>query len=228
MLLVLWDIDGTLVDSAGQGRRAFEDAFEEVFGRPLDVDVPFAGRTDHEIALAVLERNGVAGGGAHVLRVHAALADALVAREPQIRAEGRAQPGARQALEALDARDGVVQSVLTGNIAANAAVKLGAFGLERLLELDLGGYGSDPHAARSDLVAVARERAAARHGPADEVVLVGDTPLDVQAAREAGARAVAVASGFGDEEELRESRPDALLPDLRDTAAVVAAVSPST
>ena len=75
---------------------------------------------------------------------------------------------------------------------------------------------------------MARERAAARHGPADEVVLVGDTPLDVQAAREAGARAVAVASGFGDEEELRESRPDALLPDLRDTAAVVAAVSPST
>ena len=228
MLLVLWDIDGTLVDSAGQGRRAFEDAFEEVFGRPLDVDVPFAGRTDHEIALAVLERNGVEGAGAHVPRVQAALADALVAREPQIRAEGRAQPGAREALEALDARDGVVQSVLTGNIAANAAVKLGAFGLERLLELDLGGYGSDPHAARSDLVAVARERAAARHGPVDHVVLVGDTALDVQAAREAGARAVAVASGFGDEEELRETRPDALLPDLRDTAAVVAAVSPST
>ena len=65
-------------------------------------------------------------------------------------------------------------------------MKVGAFGLERWLDLEAGAYGSDPHERRSDLVAVARERAAARYGEPTGAVLVGDTPLDVLAAREAG------------------------------------------
>ena len=225
--LVLWDVDGTLVDTAGQGRHAFADAFEEVFGRPLDVEVPFAGRTDHQIALAILERNGVEGVHADLPRVHEALADALVAREELIRSEGRALPGAAEALSALAAREDVLQSLVTGNIEANAAVKVAAFGLERQLDLEVGGYGSDEHARRSDLVAVARERAESKHGFAiaqGEVVLVGDTPLDIAAAREAGARAVAVASGPFDVEELRAAGADAVLADLTDQAGLVAAI----
>ena len=102
----------------------------------------------------------------------------------------------RETLPALHEADGVVNSLLTGNIEANAAVKVGAFGLDRWLDFEAGAYGSDPHERRSDLVAVARERAAARYGEPTGAVLVGDTPLDVLAAREAGARAVAVATGF--------------------------------
>ncbi|HEY1275021.1 MAG TPA: HAD family hydrolase [Thermoleophilaceae bacterium] len=218
MLLVLWDVDGTLVDSAGHGRYAFEEAFRLVTGRSPE-RVEFAGRTDHQIALAMLE-----GERDHLPRVLEELAEALDARKDLMRREGHVYPGVEEVLEALHDHDGVIQSLLTGNIEANAAAKVSAFGLERWLDFDVGAYGSDPHEARSDLVAVARERAAAKHAEPTAVVLVGDTPLDVLAAREADARAVAVATGFAELDALRQSQPDALLRDLSDTAAAVAAI----
>jgi phosphoglycolate phosphatase-like HAD superfamily hydrolase len=222
VLLVLWDIDGTLVDSAGHGRFAFEEAFDAVLGGvPQWVD--FAGRTDHQIALAMLN-----GSTEHLPAVLEQLAAKLADRRDAIAAEGHVYPGVRETLSALHGTDGVVQSLLTGNVEANAAVKVGAFGLERWLDLEAGAYGSDPHERRSDLVAVARERAAARHGEPTGAVLVGDTPLDVLAAREAGARAVAVATGFADLDALRASEPDALLQDLSDTEAAIRAITAST
>jgi phosphoglycolate phosphatase len=222
MLLVLWDVDGTLVYTAGHGRWAFNEAFEAVVGRtPEQVD--FAGRTDHQIALTML-----GGERGHLPRVLEELAGALDARKDAMRAEGYAYPGVAEVLAALDERDDVVQSLLTGNIEVNAAVKVSAFGLERWLDFEVGAYGSDPHEERSDLVAVARERAAAKYGEPTGAVLVGDTPLDVRAAHEAGARAVAVATGFADREALRASGPDAFLEDFTDTAAAVAAITAST
>jgi phosphoglycolate phosphatase len=218
VLLVLWDIDGTLVDTAGHGRHAFQEAFEAVVGRPPG-RVEFAGRTDHEIALAMLE-----GERERLPRLLAELAAALEARKEAMRREGHAYPGVPETLAELHARDGVVQSLLTGNIEANAALKVGAFGLERWLDFEVGAYGSDPHEERSELVAVARERAAAKYGEPAAAVLIGDTPLDVRAAQDAGARAVAVATGFSDLDALRASRPDVLLPDLRDTSAAVEAI----
>jgi len=219
VLLVLWDIDGTLVDSAGHGRFAFEDAFRAVAGRDPEW-VEYAGRTDHQIALSMLE-----GSPERLPDVLEGLAANLAERKEAIAAEGHVYPGVRETLAALHERDGVVQSLLTGNIEANAAVKVGAFGLERWLDFEAGAYGSDPHERRSDLVAVARERAAARYGETTGAVLVGDTPLDVLAAREAGARAVAVATGYADVEALRQSEPDALLQDLSDTDAAIRAIT---
>ena len=115
--------------------------------------------------------------------------------------------GAREALERLDREPGVLQSLLTGNIEPNAAVKLGAFGLDRYLDFEIGAYGSDHH-MRGELVAIARRNAERKHGLSIEpaqVVLVGDTPLDVAAAREGGARAVGVATGPFEEEALSEA-----------------------
>jgi phosphoglycolate phosphatase-like HAD superfamily hydrolase len=222
VLLVLWDIDGTLVRTAGHGRYAFEEAFRAVVGRePEPVD--YAGRTDRQIALTML-----AGERDHLSRVLEELAGALELRKEAMRAEGYAYPGVPEVLEALHGRDDVINSLLTGNIHANAVVKVSAFGLERWLDFEVGAYGSDPHEERSELVAVARERAAAKYGEPTGAVLVGDTPLDVLAAREAGARAVAVATGFADPEALRASGPDAFLDDLTDTAAAVAAITAST
>jgi phosphoglycolate phosphatase len=218
VLLVLWDVDGTLVDSAGHGRDAFVEAFEAVVGRPPD-RVEFAGRTDHEIALAMLS-----GEREQLPRLLKELAAALEARKDTMRREGHAYPGVPETLAALHDRDGVVQSLLTGNIEANAALKVGAFGLERWLDFEVGAYGSDPHEERSELVAVARERTAAKYGEPAAAVLVGDTPLDVRAAQDAGARAVAVATGFAELDALRASGPDVLLPDLRDTGAAVEAI----
>jgi phosphoglycolate phosphatase-like HAD superfamily hydrolase len=222
MLLVLWDVDGTLVHSAGHGRWAFEEAFEAVVGRAPE-PAEYAGRTDHQIALTML-----GGEREHLPRVLEELAATLEARKEAIRADGYAYPGVAEVLEALHGREDVVQSLLTGNIEANAAVKVSAFGLERWFDFEVGAYGSDPHEERSDLVAVARERATAKYGEPTGAVLVGDTPLDVRAARDAGARAVAVATGFADREALRASGPDAFLDDFTDTAAAVAAITAPT
>ncbi len=222
MLLVLWDIDGTLVDSAGHGRFAFEEAFRAVVGRDPGW-VEYAGRTDHQIALSMLH-----GSPERLPDVLEGLVTKLAERKDAIAAEGRVYPGVRETLAALHEADGVINSLLTGNLEANAAVKVSAFGLDRWLDFGSGAYGSDPHERRSDLVAIARERAAARHGEPTGAVLVGDTPLDVLAAREAGARAVAVATGFADLDALRASEPDALLQDLSDTEAAIRAITAST
>jgi phosphoglycolate phosphatase-like HAD superfamily hydrolase len=224
--LVLWDVDGTLVQVGGSGREAFQDAFATVFGRPLERLVAMAGRTDHEIALELLELNGVDDGPRHLDAFSEALHVALVAKREVIRRRGRALPGAREALEALGREPDVLQSLLTGNIEPNAAVKLSAFELERHLDLEVGGYGSD-HRMRPHLVDIARAKARRKHGvefTPDDTVLIGDTPLDVAAGREGGARVVAVASGASDEDDLRAAGAYAVLPDLRDTRRVVAAV----
>jgi phosphoglycolate phosphatase-like HAD superfamily hydrolase len=219
VLLVLWDVDGTLVYTAGHGRHAFEDAFETVTGRSAE-RVPYAGRTDHQIALAMLE-----GEREHLPSVLAELEAALDTRREAIANEGRTYPGVAETLAALHERADVINSLLTGNIEANAALKVSAFGLEHWLDFEVGAYGSDPHEERYELVAIARERAARKYGDLTGVVLVGDTPLDVRAAHKAGARAVAVATGFAELDELRASEPDELLEDLSDTDAAVRAIT---
>lgn len=228
MRLVLWDIDGTLVRAGPHGRDAFGVAFSAVFGRDVDVsELPMAGRTDHAIAMAMLAEEGVEDPEHHLDRVLGELAAALETKREAISAQGSATPGAHAALEALGGQADLTQSLLTGNLEVNAALKLSAFGLAQLVDLEIGGYGSDPHTERTDLVGVAREKAArlrSVHVEAHDTVLIGDTPLDVEAARAAGARAVAVATGPYSAEQLRDTRADAILPDLRDVDAVLAAV----
>jgi len=109
-----------------------------------------------------------------------------------------------------------------------AEAKLAAFGLDGYLDLAIGAYGEE-HEIRAELVHLARARAAAAYGrdfrgPA--TVLVGDTPLDVAAAAETGARSVAVATGGSTAAELAAAGADRVLPDLTDTAAVLAALAP--
>lgn len=228
MRLVLWDIDGTLVRTGRHGREAFGAAFAAVFGREVDVsDLPMAGRTDHMITMALLEEEGVEERESHLDRVFAELTVALEARREAIAAEGSATPGARSTLEALGRRTDLTQSLLTGNLEVNAALKLSAFGLAELVDLEIGGYGSDPHTERSDLVGAAREKAARLRGidvQAADVVLIGDTPLDVEAAHRAGARAVAVATGPYSVEELEATEADAVLVDVQDLDALLRAI----
>src|SRR6185437_13507993 len=145
-------------------------------------------------------------------------------------ASGRALPGTNDAIAALAAA-GARQSLLTGNVKAMAVVKLAPFGLTEHLDLDVGAYG-DESAVRADLVHLARDRARQAYGTdfsGEATVLVGDTPLDVEAALATGARAVAVATGRPTFADLEASGPHALLADLTDTEQVLAAVlGPST
>ena len=229
--LVLWDVDGTLVHTAGHGREAFTEAFTRLIGRPPSTGgIAMAGRTDHAIALELLERNGVAGAEERLAGMFEELHAALLRRRRPMREAGHPQPGVREALLAVGEEPSFLQSLMTGNIEPNAQLKLAAFDLDGLVDLEIGAYGSE-RGARSELVDLARAKVRAKHGvdvPAAETVVVGDTPLDVGAARAAGARAVAVATGPYDALELEQAEPDAILADLRDTAAVLEALSGAT
>ena len=228
--LVLWDIDGTLVQAGEVGRDIFSEAFQTVLGRAPDQvkarALVMAGRTDPEIALEFLTAHEIAEGASHLPAFGEALVRALAARAALIRERGRALPGAREALAALAGTDGVVQSLLTGNLQPNALLKLASFDLDGYLDFEVGGFGSDHH-HRPSLVEVARAKAERKYGrgfPGPATVLVGDTPLDVTAGRAGGARVVAVATGPFRAAELRQTGADAVLEDLGDTGATLAAV----
>jgi phosphoglycolate phosphatase len=245
-LLVLWDVDHTLIDAGGLSSHLYGMVFAELFGRELPRVAPMAGRTDRAIIVETLTLAGVASPRTYV----PAFIEELTRRAPafgeRVRARGRVLAGVPEALAALAALAGgggafrgggafgVRQSVLTGNIRPLAEVKLGALGLGDPLDLAIGAYG-DLDEVRAGLVQVARERAAAAAGSGgagaggadfggEATVLVGDTPLDVAAALATGARAVGVATGNFTEQELIAAGAHAVLPDLSDTARVRAAV----
>jgi phosphoglycolate phosphatase len=123
----------------------------------------------------------------------------------------------------------VYQSVLTGNVRTLAEVKLTAVGLRHPLDLCIGAYGDD-HEVRAELVHLARRRACAVHGrplsdfSGQATVVIGDTPLDIEAALAAGARAVGVATGSYPGGALHEAGAHAVLTDLTNTALVLAAL----
>jgi phosphoglycolate phosphatase-like HAD superfamily hydrolase len=227
-LLVLWDVDYTLLSAVGLGNRLYRAVFQDMFGRDLAAVAPKAGRTDRAILLDTLALAGVAEPRAHVDDFLAALGRQVAALDGSVEAEVRALPGAAAAIAALAAA-GVRQSVLTGNIRPLAAVKLAAAGLGEHFDLNVGAYGG-AHEVRAELVPVARQAARAAYGTdfsGLSTVLVGDTPLDVAAALATGARAVGVATGSFSAADLGAAGAHAVLPDLTDTSLVVAAVTGS-
>jgi phosphoglycolate phosphatase len=220
-LLVLWDVDYTLVSADGLGTRLYQVVFREMFGRELTAVAPKAGRTDRAIIGDTLALAGVSR--AEVDAFLAALARA--AADGAVPGPVLPMAGAPEAIAAL-ASAGVRQSVLTGNIRPLAALKLRRAGLGEHLDLDAGAYG-DVHEVRAELVAVARRAASRAYGTdfaGQSTVLVGDTPLDVAAALATGARVVAVATGSYPAAELSAAGAGVVLPDLTDTARVLAAV----
>lgn len=215
--LILFDIDGTLLSCGGAGRRAMESAFEACFGRRDVFDFSFAGQTDLSIARRGLENAALDASRGTVDQ----LLNAYTAR---LRSE-LSTTGVRvlQGVEALLAelsdlrRSRRMQMGLgTGNLEVGARVKLQAASLwERF---DFGGFGCD-HEDRAHILGAATRRGAARAGvspSACRVVVVGDTPRDVQAAREIGATSVAVATGSFTSAELREAGASATVQDLTD------------
>jgi phosphoglycolate phosphatase len=252
-LLVLWDVDGTLLNAGGVGTDLYNVVFLQLFGRTLEAYAPMAGRTDRAIILQTLEMAGVQEPRRYVDPFIAGLTAHAPSVREAVAVRGRALPGAAAALAALastsaqgadangadngsgadagagDDGDGparVHQSVLTGNIRPVAEVKLSAVGLRDPLDLCIGAYGDD-HEVRTELVHVARRRAAAVHGTSPDdfggasTVLIGDTPLDIEAALAAGARAVGVATGVSKPADLLAAGAHAVLPDLTDTDEVL-------
>jgi phosphoglycolate phosphatase-like HAD superfamily hydrolase len=204
-MLVLFDIDGTLLQSHGVGRRAVESSLSARFGRPFDTSsVTFSGKTDPQIFREILSDPSVAGDVPEDLDLAVRQACEAYARrmhETWDEATVEALPGAVESVRSLHG-DGVSLGLLTGNLEPMAFLKVERIGLGP--EFPLGAYGSD-HEDRNHLPLVALERARAL-GALDlrpeDLVLIGDTPRDVQAAQAVGAKSVAVATGRYGADEL--------------------------
>ncbi len=225
--LVLWDVDHTLIETRGVGAELFREAFEQATGRRLEHPAEVTGRTEPDIFAETAELHSIPFTSELLDRYATALAAAYQARAAELAARGRAVPGAAEAIGALANAGGVIQSVLTGNLRAVAEVKLQAFRLADGLDLDAGAFGSDDP-VRARLVRIAQRRAAGKYRArfdARTTVLIGDTPSDVDAARDGGARIIAVATGKSTVAELRSAGAGLVLPDLTDTVALVKAVT---
>jgi phosphoglycolate phosphatase len=222
--LLLFDIDGTLLTTNGAARRAFHRALLEVYrtAGPIGTHA-FDGKTDPQIARELLALaglpepfvdRGLPGLWSRYVR---RLAEELEADDHG----AAALPGVHPLLDALAARPEAVLGLLTGNLEAGAALKLSAVDLAG--RFAFGAYGSD-HEQRSGLpaIAVARARAVAGHDfRGKHIVVIGDTPHDIDCGRSLGVRAVGVATGSFSQAELREAGADVVLPDLTDTEAVL-------
>ncbi|MGH9105264.1 MAG: HAD family hydrolase [Acidimicrobiales bacterium] len=221
--LLLFDIDGTLLRAGEVGGAVFDRAIEAVLGEVPTQRVLMSGKTDPQIVreyLALLEVDDPE----HLPAVLEHLERELAAAAGQLARDGHPCPGVPELLSTL-AKDGRLHlSVLTGNIAPNAVVKLSAFGLHGRLDLETGAYGSD-HEDRTALVPIALARLAdlrhARLGPGDTWV-IGDTPRDFACASAGGAHCLLVATGRYSLGELQVVGADAVMEDLSDTDAVVA------
>ncbi len=228
----MWNIDLTLVDVARVSRDAYAEAFMRATGRRLVALPQLAGASDSEIFFESLALNEAAPGAGSredndlLARYSTELAAAFGARSELLAEQGRMLPGARDAIAAIARLPGAIQTVLTGTIRQNAACKLRAFGLDRYLDLEIGGYGSDVYPKGTQILRsldLAREKYRAHLLPSD-VVYVADSIRDVAAADVARVRCVGVASGRSTSAELRDAGADPVLDDLSITSRVVAAV----
>jgi phosphoglycolate phosphatase len=221
--LILFDIDGTLLLSGRAGLRAMTRAFADTFGITNAFEgQSFGGRTDSYLVSTALRANGMPDTPEEHERFRQIYIP-LLAEEIEHPGTGHKglMPGARELLEALGDHDHLHLALLTGNYREAAEVKLQHFELWEFFEW---GAFSDDAADRNALVPIARRRAETYDIPGEaieRVIVIGDTPHDIECARVAGARSIAVATGGFTVEQLRDAGADEVLTDLSDTKAVV-------
>ena len=225
--VVLFDIDGTILWSDGAGRRAVFQSLEEHFGKTGPGEHRFDGKTDPQIVRELMRHAGVPDADIDE-RIDVVLDRYLTLLREELAAAEHGRhvfPGVPELLDALEARDDVVVGLLTGNIHPGAQAKLSAVGIdpERFV---VGAFGSDHH-ERPALPEIARRRAEHVLGhpvSGRDVVVIGDTPADVECGVSIGARAIGVATGRYSVEELRDCGAAAVFENLTDTTAVVRAI----
>ncbi len=221
--LILFDIDGTLLLSGRAGLRAMTRAFKDTFGiTDAFRGENFGGRTDSYLVSRALQQAGLPDTADAHDRLRRAYLP-LLAEEIQHPGTGHygLMPGARELLEALHEHDDVHLALLTGNYRDAAEIKLSHFEIWDFFEW---GAFSDDHHDRNELVPIARSRAETYDIPIEaieRVIVIGDTPHDIECARVAGATSIAVATGGFSMDQLRACGADAVLPDLSDTQRVI-------
>jgi len=222
--LILFDIDGTLLLSGRAGLRAMTRAFETTFGLTnAFAGESFGGRTDSYLVSKALQAAGMPDTPEEHERFWRHYIP-LLAEEIEHPGTGHKglMPGAQALLEALQDHPQLHLALLTGNYRAAAEIKLQYFEIWDFFEW---GAFSDDAADRNALVPIARSRAETYDIPGEaieRVIVIGDTPHDIECARVAGAKSIAVATGGFSVDQLREAGADEVLPDLSDTEAVIA------
>jgi len=224
MRLVLFDIDGTLLNSGGLGRASMQRALGMVFGSPGNPAYRYDGKTDKQIVRDVMRLEGHSD--EHI--------DSRMEKLIELYLEGlrtgaksgkfnvRPLEGVVELLGALEAREDVVLGLLTGNVEPGARTKLSAAGINPD-RFRVNAFGSD-HEHRPELPAIAQRRASETLGldiAGDRLIVIGDTPADIECGRALGARAIGVASGHYTVEQLEAHNPYAVFPSLKNTQRVL-------
>jgi phosphoglycolate phosphatase len=224
MRLVLFDIDGTLLNSEGLGRASMQKALTTVFGSPGDPSYRYDGKTDKQIVRDTMRLEGhsdeaIDAGMERLIDLYVVgLQEGVKSGKFKV----HPLPGVLEILDALEARDDVVLGLLTGNIAPGARIKLRAAGIDPN-RFRVNAFGSD-HEHRPELPAIAQRRASETLGlkfAGEKLVVIGDTPSDIECGRSLGARSIGVASGRYSVKELLAHKPYAALRSLADTKKVL-------
>lgn len=215
-VVLLWDIDGTLLTTGRAGIPAFEDAVREVLGLEVDLrGLPTAGLTDRTIAREILVSLGLPSDTA----IEHAILDVYTRQLPERLRQGRGtvMPGVVEVLDYLSPLDTVVIALLTGNMRAGAAAKLEWCGLSHYFAT---GAFADDSLDRGEIAAAALARVTDVAGPLDldRVYVIGDTPHDIACGHAVGARTIGVATGSYRMEELAACQPWWVIPALPDAA----------
>lgn len=224
MRLVLFDIDGTLLNSEGLGRASMQRALAEVFGSSGNPSYRYDGKTDKQIVRDVMRLEGHSD--EHIdSRMETLILlylEGLRTGAKSGKFNVRPLEGVVELLDALEAREDVVLGLLTGNVEPGARVKLTAAGINPD-RFRVNAFGSD-HEHRPQLPAIAQKRASEILGldiAGERVIVIGDTPADIECGRSLGARAVGVASGHYTVEQLQAHDPYAVFPSLANTAKLL-------
>ena len=227
MRIVLFDIDGTLLRSGGVGRIAMEGALTTVFGSPGKSEYHYDGKTDRQIVRDLMRREGFSDD--HIDAQMPVLLEEYVTGLTRELASGNRNvlllDGVRELLDALDREEKIVVGLLTGNILEGARAKLTAAGIDPA-RFRVNAFGSD-HELRPELPAVAQRRASELLGidiKGNRLVVIGDTPADIQCGAAIGARAIGVATGRYSVEQLAAYQPYAVFESLADTDAVLSSI----
>jgi phosphoglycolate phosphatase-like HAD superfamily hydrolase len=212
--LILFDIDGTLIKTGGAGEKAFAKVCEREFNVPdATRHLHFAGRTDPSIVRDFFEKFGIVATPENFTRFFSAYVIWLEKILGTL--DGSVLPGVRELIAGFQAMSHrPVIGLLTGNIKQGAQLKLTHY---RLWDsFTMGAYGDD-HEDRNRVAAIARDRGSEILGTqlrGEEVLVIGDTPRDIQCARAIDAKVLAVATGIFTIDQLGEFRPHWLLPTL--------------
>ncbi len=218
--LLLFDIDGTLIDSGGAGLQSLKDVLQQQFGVTDDLrGVEVAGKTDTVIVHQILRKQNIAVTEENTAAFLERYLELLASELPQ--RHGRLLPGVEELLPRLQDRRQNVLALLTGNLRRGAQLKLEHYGIWDFFEF---GAFADDHHDRNQLGSFAQQRARERHAidfAAADIDVIGDTPHDIGCGKAIGARTIAVTTGSFSRAQLAAHQPDLIFDDFSNVEAVM-------